>query len=79
MDGNILSSRDYKFFKGIGVQAPKPDGLPGEARSIAAFVALVGVDDECMRWDRPDGLKQWPQWSRSIEGTDVVPAQPDCF
>ena len=22
-----------------------------------------------MRWDNPDGLKQWPQWSRSIRGT----------
>jgi hypothetical protein len=31
-------------------------------------VALVGVDDECMRWDSPGGMRQWPQWSRKIEG-----------
>ena len=67
VDGNILSNRDYKVAKGIGVQAP--------ARMVFAlkpeyrrFVALTGVDDECMRWDSPDGLKQWPQWSRQIQG-----------
>ena len=66
VDGNILSSRDYKFFKGIGVQAParlvfqvKPE--------YRRFVALVAVDDECMRWDSPGGLKQWPQWSRTLD------------
>ena len=66
-DGNVLSNRDYKAAKGIGVQAParlvfqlKPE--------YRRFVALVGVDDECMRWDSPDGLRQWPQWSRQIHG-----------
>jgi hypothetical protein len=67
VDGGILSSRDNKFFKGIGVQAPSriTFALKPEYRR---FVALVSVDDECMRWDSPDGLKQWPQWSRSIDG-----------
>ena len=67
VDGNILSNRDYKAAKGVGVQAParlvfqlKPE--------YRRFVALVGVDDECMRWDSPDGLRQWPQWSRQIHG-----------
>jgi hypothetical protein len=67
VDGNVLSNRDYKAAKGIGVQAParlvfrlKPE--------YRRFVALVGVDDECMRWDSPDGLRQWPQWSRQIHG-----------
>jgi hypothetical protein len=67
VDGNVLSNRDYKAAKGIGVQAParlvfqlKPE--------YSRFVALVGVDDECMRWDSPDGLRQWPQWSRQIHG-----------
>lgn len=67
VDGNILSNRNYKFSKGIGAQAParlifklKPE--------YRRFVALVGVDDECMVWDSPDGLKQWPQWSRQIAG-----------
>jgi hypothetical protein len=66
VDGNVLSNRDCKFFKGIGVQAPsrlvfqvKPE--------YRRFVALVGVDDECMRWDSPGGLKQWPQWSRPLD------------
>ena len=67
VDGNILSNRDYKFAKGIGVQAPArlTFALRPEYRR---FVALVGVDDECMRWDHPGGLKQWPQWSRRVEG-----------
>lgn len=66
VDGGILSNRDNKFFKGIGVQAPSriTFALKPEYRR---FVALVSVDDECMRWDSPDGLKQWPQWSRSIK------------
>jgi hypothetical protein len=65
VDGNLLSNRDYKFAKGIGVQAPselvfqlKPD--------YRQFVALAAIDDECMRWDYPEGLAQWPQWSRPI-------------
>ena len=67
VDGNVLSNRDNKAAKGIGVQAParlvfqlKPE--------YHRFVALVGVDDECMRWDNPDRLRQWPQWSRQIQG-----------
>jgi len=67
VDGNILSNRDYKFAKGIGVQAPAE--LVFEiAPAYKRFVALVGIDDECMRWDHPDGVKQWPQWSQPIHG-----------
>ena len=67
VDGNVLSNRDYKFAKGIGSQAPSRlvFQLKPEYRR---FVALAGVDDECMRWDQPDGLKQWPQWARPIHG-----------
>ncbi|MGH9633061.1 MAG: NPCBM/NEW2 domain-containing protein [Bryobacteraceae bacterium] len=68
VDGAILSSRDYKFFKGIGVQAPSRIAFQVKPE-YRRFVALVGVDDECMRWDNPGGLKQWPQWSRPINGT----------
>jgi hypothetical protein len=67
VDGNVLSNRDYKFAKGIGTQAPAEltfDLKPEYKR----FVALAGVDDECMRWDNPDGLEQWPQWSRPLKG-----------
>jgi hypothetical protein len=67
VDGNVLSNRDYKFEKGIGVQAPSRLVFPLKPE-YRRFVALVGVDDECMRWDSPDGLQQWPQWSRKIEG-----------
>jgi len=67
VDGNLLSNRDYKFAKGIGVQAPTRLVFPLKP-SYRRFVALVGVDDECMRWDSPDGLRQWPQWSRQIDG-----------
>ena len=64
VDGNVLSNRDYKFGKGIGSSAePLTFALQPRYRR---FVALVGVDDECMRWDSPNGLKQWPQWSRKI-------------
>jgi NPCBM/NEW2 domain/Chitobiase/beta-hexosaminidase C-terminal domain len=67
VDGAVLSNRDSKYFKGIGVQSPAQlifELKPGFKR----FVALAGVDDECMRWDFPDGLEQWPQWSRPIHG-----------
>jgi hypothetical protein len=67
VDGNVLSNRDYKFEKGVGVQAPSRLVFPLKPE-YRHFVALVGVDDECMRWDSPDGLQQWPQWSRKIEG-----------
>lgn len=65
VDGNVLSNRDYKFAKGIGVQSPARVTFsvkPNHRR----FVALVGIDDECMKWDHPDGMKQWPQWWKSI-------------
>lgn len=66
--GNVLTNHGRKFAKGIGVQAPselvftlKPE--------YQRFVAAVGVDDECTRWDNPDGLKEYPwQWSRPIHG-----------
>jgi NPCBM/NEW2 domain/Fn3 associated len=67
VDGNVLSNRDYKFGKGIGIQAPSRLVFPLQP-GYRRFVALVGVDDECMRWDSPGGLRQWPQWSRKIEG-----------
>ena len=67
VDNNVLGNRDYKFAKGVGVQAPARLVFPLKP-SYNRFVALVGVDDECMRWDSPDGLRQWPQWSRKIEG-----------
>jgi len=67
VNGETLCNRDNKYFKGIGVQSPselvfqlKPE--------YTRFVALVGVDDECMRWDSPDGLERWPQWSRPFKG-----------
>jgi hypothetical protein len=67
VDGNVLSNRDYKFAKGIGLQAPTE--LTFAIRpEYKRFVALAGVDDECMRWDSPDGLKQWPQWSQPLKG-----------
>lgn len=67
VDGHVLTNRERKFCHGIGVQAPSElaFALRPEYRR---FVALVGVDDECMRWDNPDGLQQWPQWSRPIHG-----------
>jgi hypothetical protein len=65
VDGNVLSSRDYKFGQGIGVQAPARLVFQLQPK-YRRFVALAGVDDECMRWDSPDGLRQWPQWSRTI-------------
>ena len=68
VNGEVLSNRDNKYFKGIGVQSPyelvfrlKPE--------YKRFVALAGVDDECMRWDAPDNLPRWPQWSRPVHGT----------
>src|SRR5205085_11103923 len=67
VDGNVLSNRDYKFGKGVGVQAPSRLVYRLQPRH-KRFVALVGVDDECMRWDSPGGMRQWPQWSRKIEG-----------
>jgi len=67
VDGHALSNRDAKFIKGIGVQSPAE--LVFELKpAYKRFVALAGVDDECMRWDFPDGLDQWPQWSRPIHG-----------
>ena len=68
VDGNVLTNRDRKFCRGIGVQAPSELVFPLEPK-YKRFVATVGVDDECMRWDNPDGLEQWPQWSRPIRGT----------
>lgn len=67
VDGHVLTNRDRKFGQGIGVQAPSElvFALKPEYRR---FVALAGVDDECMHWDHPDGLPQWPQWSRPIHG-----------
>ena len=67
LDGHVLTNRDRKFFKGIGVQAPSELVFPLEPK-YKRFVATVGVDDECTRWDNPDGLQQWPQWSRPIHG-----------
>jgi nicotinamidase-related amidase len=67
VDGNVLNNRDYTFAKGIGMQAPARMVFPLKP-NYKRFVALVGVDDECMRWDHPDGLSQWPQWSRTIHG-----------
>jgi hypothetical protein len=57
-----------EVLQGIGVQAPSELVFPLEPK-YKRFVATVGVDDECMRWDNPDGLEQWPQWSRPIRGT----------
>jgi hypothetical protein len=66
--GNVLTNHDRKFSKGIGVQAPSEIVFPIKPE-YKRFVALAGVDDECTRWDNPDGLKQHPwQWSRSIHG-----------
>jgi len=65
VDGNVLTNRDRKFSKGIGVQAPSELVYSLEP-TYKRFVATAGVDDECMRWDYPDGLEQWPQWSRPI-------------
>jgi len=67
VDGHVLTNRDREFSKGIGVQAPSELVFPLEPK-YKRFVATVGVDDECMRWDNPDGLEQWPQWSRPIHG-----------
>jgi hypothetical protein len=68
VDGHMLTNRDRKFSKGIGVQAPSGLVFPLEP-NYKRFVATVGVDDECTRWDNPDGLSQWPhQWSRPIHG-----------
>ncbi|MBZ5564118.1 MAG: NPCBM/NEW2 domain-containing protein [Acidobacteriia bacterium] len=67
VEGHVLTNRDRKFCRGIGVQAPSELVFPLEPK-YKRFVATVGVDDECMRWDNPDGLAQWPQWSRPIHG-----------
>jgi hypothetical protein len=67
VDGNVLMNRDRKYGKGIGVQAPSELVFALEPK-YRRFVATVGADDECMRWDNPDGLEQWPQWSRPIHG-----------
>ena len=67
VDGRVLTNRGRKFGHGIGVQAPSELVFPLEP-SYKRFVANVGVDDECMEWDNPDGLPQWPQWSRPIHG-----------
>jgi hypothetical protein len=65
--GQVLTNRDCKYFKGVGVQSPSK--LVFQLKpAYQRFVALVGVDDECMRWDSPDGLQRWPQWSRPIRG-----------
>jgi hypothetical protein len=67
VDRHVLSNRDRRYVKGIGVQAPSE--LVFELRpEYKRFVALAGVDDECMQWDFPDGLDQWPQWSKPIHG-----------
>jgi hypothetical protein len=66
-DGNVLTNHDRKFGKGIGVQAPN-ELVFALAPDYKRFVATAGVDDECMRWDYPDGLEQWPQWSQPIHG-----------
>jgi hypothetical protein len=68
VNGEVLCNRDNKYFKGIGVQSPS-ELVFQLKREYKRFVALVGVDDECMRWDSPDGLERWPQWSRPIHGT----------
>jgi hypothetical protein len=65
VDGHVLRNRGLAYFKGLGVQAPSElvfDLRPEYRR----FVAMAGVDDECMVWDFPDGLPQWPQWSQPI-------------
>ena len=67
VDGHALTNRDREFSKGVGVQAPSELVFPLEPK-YKRFVAIVGVDDECMRWDNPGGLEQWPQWSRPIHG-----------
>jgi hypothetical protein len=67
VDGHVLTNRDRKFSKGIGVQAPSELAF-AIAPQYKRFVATVGMDDECMRWDKPDGLEQWPQWARPIHG-----------
>jgi len=67
VDGNVLSNRDYRFFKGIGVQAPS-ELVFALRPEYKRFVALAAVDDECMRWDSPGGQKQWPQWWQPVNG-----------
>ncbi|HWB55114.1 MAG TPA: NPCBM/NEW2 domain-containing protein, partial [Tepidisphaeraceae bacterium] len=67
VDGNILSNRSRKFAKGIGIQAPARLAFSLKPQ-YRRFVALACVDDECIHWDHPDGLSQWPQWSRPIHG-----------
>jgi len=67
VDGHVLSNRDGKYAKGIGVQSPA-ELVFALQPAYKRFVALAGVDDECMRWDFPDGLPRWPQWSRPIHG-----------
>ncbi len=67
VDKQVLCNRGCKYFKGIGVQSPAELVFQLKPQ-YKRFVALAGVDDECMRWDFPDGLQQWPQWSRPIHG-----------
>ena len=67
VDGHVLSNRDNQSAKGIGVQSPARLAFQIKP-SYRRFVALAGIDDECMHWDNPDGLRQWPQWSRTIHG-----------
>jgi len=67
VNGAVLRNRDNGYFKGIGVQSPselvfrlKPE--------YKRFVALAGVDDECIEWDSPGGMIRWPQWSQPFDG-----------
>lgn len=66
--GHVLTNHGVKFSKGAGVQAPS-ELIFALRPEYKHFVAIAGVDDECMQWDNPNGLKQYPwQWSRPIHG-----------
>ena len=67
IDGRVLTNRGRKFGHGIGVQAPS-ELVFALKPQYKRFVANVGVDDETMEWDNPDGMEQWPQWSRPFQG-----------
>ncbi len=67
VDGHVLTNRGRKFGHGIGVQATSELVFQLKPQ-YKRFVANAGVDDECMEWDYPDGLEQWPQWSQPLHG-----------